>query len=161
MYTAGAHEGGQLEVGGEGGEGDREGQENGGGGGDEAGVGAEGEGETGRDTGGATEGVGAKVCSASMGSEGGEGGEEGGKKRECTAQYSSDEQKVTPGKGTIEASADPGLKLRSGSILDLLRKVAPKMMARADANWGYGVASNLDDPKYNHPKHWSNPLETK
>jgi len=35
----------------------------------------------------------------------------------------------------------PGLLPRAGSILDLLRRVAPKMMARADANWGFGVAS--------------------
>jgi hypothetical protein len=50
---------------------------------------------------------------------------------------------------------------KAGSILDVLRRVAPRMMARADANWGYGLAEDLDHPKYQHPKHWSNPLETK
>ena len=49
----------------------------------------------------------------------------------------------------------------AGSILDLLRYVAPKMMARGDAHFSYGIADNLDDPKYQHYKYWSNPLETK
>ncbi|RDX58491.1 Phospholipid:diacylglycerol acyltransferase 1, partial [Mucuna pruriens] len=47
------------------------------------------------------------------------------------------------------------------SILDLLNFVAPKMMARGSAHFSYGIADNLDDPKYNHYKYWSNPLETK
>ncbi|KAL2611173.1 hypothetical protein R1flu_022865 [Riccia fluitans] len=46
------------------------------------------------------------------------------------------------------------------SIIDLLRKVAPKMMRRADANWGFGVAENPNDSKYNHHKYWANPLQT-
>jgi phospholipid:diacylglycerol acyltransferase len=46
------------------------------------------------------------------------------------------------------------------SGLDLLRKAAPKLMKRADDNWGYGIADNLKDPKYNHYKYWANPLET-
>ncbi|XP_010273953.1 PREDICTED: phospholipid:diacylglycerol acyltransferase 1-like [Nelumbo nucifera] len=49
----------------------------------------------------------------------------------------------------------------AGSILDLLHFVAPKMMKRGDAHFSYGIAENLDDPKYNHYKYWSNPLETK
>lgn len=49
----------------------------------------------------------------------------------------------------------------AGSILDLLHYVAPKMMARGDAHFSYGIADNLDDPKYQHYKYWSNPLETK
>ncbi|GAB2222228.1 hypothetical protein Drorol1_Dr00013433 [Drosera rotundifolia] len=49
----------------------------------------------------------------------------------------------------------------SGEILDLLRFVAPKMMARGDAHFSYGIADDLDDPKYDHYKYWSNPLETK
>ncbi|KAK7265410.1 hypothetical protein RJT34_33030 [Clitoria ternatea] len=46
------------------------------------------------------------------------------------------------------------------SILDLLHFVAPKMMKRGGAHFSYGIADNLDDPKYNHYKYWSNPLET-
>lgn len=49
----------------------------------------------------------------------------------------------------------------AGSILDLLHYVAPKLMARGDAHFSYGIADNLDDPKYQHYKYWSNPLETK
>ncbi|XP_039126617.1 phospholipid:diacylglycerol acyltransferase 1-like [Dioscorea cayenensis subsp. rotundata] len=49
----------------------------------------------------------------------------------------------------------------AGSILDLLRFVAPKMMQRGSAHFSYGIADNLDDPKYKHYKYWSNPLETK
>lgn len=47
------------------------------------------------------------------------------------------------------------------SLLDLLRVIAPKMMKRAEAHFSHGIAENLDDPKYNHYKYWSNPLETK
>ncbi|KAI4355493.1 hypothetical protein L6164_004259 [Bauhinia variegata] len=47
------------------------------------------------------------------------------------------------------------------SILDLLHFVAPKMMARGSAHFSHGIADNLDDPKYEHYKYWSNPLETK
>eukprot|EP00246_Nothoceros_aenigmaticus_P012763 TRINITY_DN4098_c0_g1_i3.p1 TRINITY_DN4098_c0_g1~~TRINITY_DN4098_c0_g1_i3.p1 ORF type:complete len:474 (-),score=70.18 TRINITY_DN4098_c0_g1_i3:742-2163(-) len=46
------------------------------------------------------------------------------------------------------------------TVLDLLRLVAPKMMQRADAAWSYGVAEHPSDPKYQHFKYWSNPLET-
>lgn len=44
--------------------------------------------------------------------------------------------------------------------LDLLRKVAPRMMKRADENWGYGIADDPSDKKYDHFKYWANPLET-
>lgn len=47
------------------------------------------------------------------------------------------------------------------SIVDMLQFVAPKMMARGAAHFSYGIADNLNDPKYNHFKYWSNPLETK
>ncbi|GAB2267756.1 Phospholipid:diacylglycerol acyltransferase 1 [Dionaea muscipula] len=47
------------------------------------------------------------------------------------------------------------------SVLDLLNYVAPKMMKRGDAHFSYGIADDLDDPKYNHYKYWSNPLETR
>ncbi|KAL1557668.1 putative phospholipid:diacylglycerol acyltransferase 2 [Salvia divinorum] len=46
------------------------------------------------------------------------------------------------------------------TLLDLLRSVAPKMMKRAEAHFSHGIADNLSDPKYNHYKYWSNPLET-
>ncbi|XP_041000330.1 phospholipid:diacylglycerol acyltransferase 1-like isoform X1 [Juglans microcarpa x Juglans regia] len=49
----------------------------------------------------------------------------------------------------------------AGSVLDLLQFVAPKMMARGSAHFSYGIADNLDDPKYKHYKYWSNPLETR
>ncbi|CAI9114389.1 OLC1v1015106C1 [Oldenlandia corymbosa var. corymbosa] len=49
----------------------------------------------------------------------------------------------------------------AGEIVDLLHFVAPKMMARGDKHFSYGIADDLDDPKYNHYKYWSNPLETK
>ncbi|KAK8697755.1 hypothetical protein V6N13_113893 [Hibiscus sabdariffa] len=49
----------------------------------------------------------------------------------------------------------------STTLLDLLRLVAPKMMRRAEAHFSHGIADNLDDPKYNHYKYWSNPLEMK
>eukprot|EP00270_Netrium_digitus_P013079 TRINITY_DN4319_c0_g1_i1.p1 TRINITY_DN4319_c0_g1~~TRINITY_DN4319_c0_g1_i1.p1 ORF type:complete len:234 (+),score=31.05 TRINITY_DN4319_c0_g1_i1:173-874(+) len=58
-------------------------------------------------------------------------------------------------KGVYTAQYDKGMGLH-----DVLRKVAPKMMARADANWAYGVADNPNDKKYNSPKYWANPLET-
>lgn len=45
-------------------------------------------------------------------------------------------------------------------ILDLLRYVAPKLMARGGAHFSYGIGDNLEDPKYQHYKYWSNPLET-
>ncbi|KAK1383077.1 Phosphatidylcholine-sterol acyltransferase [Heracleum sosnowskyi] len=45
-------------------------------------------------------------------------------------------------------------------LVDLLRYVAPKMMRRAEAHYSHGIAENLEDPKYNHHKYWSNPLET-
>lgn len=45
-------------------------------------------------------------------------------------------------------------------LVNLLRKVAPKLMVRGDDNWGYGLADDLSDPKYQHFRHWSNPLET-
>ncbi|OIT21479.1 PREDICTED: phospholipid:diacylglycerol acyltransferase 1-like [Nicotiana attenuata] len=49
----------------------------------------------------------------------------------------------------------------AGETLDLLNFVAPKMMARGSAHFSYGIADDLDDPKYSHYKYWSNPLETK
>ncbi|KAH9713529.1 phospholipid:diacylglycerol acyltransferase 1 [Citrus sinensis] len=48
----------------------------------------------------------------------------------------------------------------AGLIIDLLHFVAPKMMARGDAHFSYGIAENLDNPEYQHYKYWSNPLET-
>ncbi|KAI4322355.1 hypothetical protein L6164_022059 [Bauhinia variegata] len=47
------------------------------------------------------------------------------------------------------------------TVFDLLRFVAPKMIKRAEAQFSHGIAENLDHPKYNHYKYWSNPLETK
>uniref|UniRef100_A0A2P2IWV9 phospholipid:diacylglycerol acyltransferase n=1 Tax=Rhizophora mucronata TaxID=61149 RepID=A0A2P2IWV9_RHIMU len=49
----------------------------------------------------------------------------------------------------------------AGDIVDLLHFVAPKLMERGSAHFSYGIANNLDDPKYDHYKYWSNPLETK
>ncbi|GAV71713.1 LACT domain-containing protein [Cephalotus follicularis] len=49
----------------------------------------------------------------------------------------------------------------SRTLLDLFRFVAPKLMQRAEAQFSHGISDNLDDPKYDHYKYWSNPLETK
>ncbi|XP_057968889.1 phospholipid:diacylglycerol acyltransferase 1-like [Malania oleifera] len=64
------------------------------------------------------------------------------------------------GVGGIKAISDYKV-FTAGSILDMLHFVAPKMMARGGAHFSYGIADNLDDPKYDHYKYWSNPLETK
>ncbi|CAN1168777.1 Phospholipid:diacylglycerol acyltransferase 1 [Linum perenne] len=64
------------------------------------------------------------------------------------------------GLGGIKAVAEYK-SYTAGSIVDLLRFVAPKMMDRGSCHFSYGIADNLDDPKYNHFKYWSNPLETK
>ncbi|KAJ0091503.1 hypothetical protein Patl1_13543 [Pistacia atlantica] len=64
------------------------------------------------------------------------------------------------GVGGVKAVADYKV-YTAGSILDLLQFVAPKLMARGGAQFSYGIADNLDDPKYNHYKYWSNPLEMK
>ncbi|KAJ9128918.1 hypothetical protein P3X46_034333 [Hevea brasiliensis] len=49
----------------------------------------------------------------------------------------------------------------AGSVLDLLHFVAPKLMKREGAHFSHGIADDLDDPKYEHYKYWSNPLETR
>ncbi|GFP95379.1 putative phospholipid:diacylglycerol acyltransferase 2 [Phtheirospermum japonicum] len=49
----------------------------------------------------------------------------------------------------------------ANTLLELIRSIAPKMMKRAEAHFSHGIADNLDDPKYDHYKYWSNPLETK
>lgn len=64
------------------------------------------------------------------------------------------------GSDEVKAVADYKVYTAS-SILDLLHFVAPKMMARGGAQFSYGIADNLDDPKYEHYRYWSNPLETK
>ncbi|EXB29675.1 Phospholipid:diacylglycerol acyltransferase 1 [Morus notabilis] len=64
------------------------------------------------------------------------------------------------GLGGIRAVADHKV-YTAESIIDLLYFVAPKMMARSSAHFSYGIADNLEDPKYSHYKYWSNPLETK
>ncbi|CAK9203653.1 unnamed protein product [Sphagnum jensenii] len=45
-------------------------------------------------------------------------------------------------------------------LVGLMERVAPKLMVRGEENWGFGLADDLDDPKYQHFRHWSNPLET-
>ncbi|CAN8277820.1 unnamed protein product [Cochlearia groenlandica] len=47
------------------------------------------------------------------------------------------------------------------TVLDLVRFIAPKMMKRAEAHFSHGIAHDLEDPKYEHYKYWSNPLESK
>ncbi|KAJ4957836.1 hypothetical protein NE237_024947 [Protea cynaroides] len=64
------------------------------------------------------------------------------------------------GLGGIKAVVDYKV-YTTGSVLDLLHFVAPKLMKRGDDHFSYGIAEDLDDPKYNHYKYWSNPLETK
>lgn len=64
------------------------------------------------------------------------------------------------GVGGIKAVADYKV-YTADDIVDLLHFVAPKMMARGDAQYSYGIADDPNDPKYNHFRYWSNPLETK
>ncbi|XP_047052564.1 phospholipid:diacylglycerol acyltransferase 1 [Lolium rigidum] len=64
------------------------------------------------------------------------------------------------GWGGIKAVADYKVYTAS-SIIDLFHFVAPRMMQRGSVHFSYGIADDLDDPKYNHYKYWSNPLETK
>ncbi|PON54866.1 Lecithin:cholesterol/phospholipid:diacylglycerol acyltransferase [Parasponia andersonii] len=64
------------------------------------------------------------------------------------------------GVGGVNAVADYKA-YTAGEILDLLHFVAPNLMARGGAHFSYGIADNLEDPKYQHYKYWSNPLETK
>ncbi|KAJ6427328.1 hypothetical protein OIU84_022843 [Salix udensis] len=64
------------------------------------------------------------------------------------------------GYGGIKAVAEYKV-YTAESMIDLLRFVAPKMMERGSAHFSYGIADYLDDPKYQHYKYWSNPLETK
>ncbi|GKD06563.1 phospholipid:diacylglycerol acyltransferase 1-like protein, partial [Tanacetum coccineum] len=49
----------------------------------------------------------------------------------------------------------------AGDLVDLLEFVAPKMMERGNVHYSHGLADDLDDPKYQHYKYWSNALETK
>lgn len=64
------------------------------------------------------------------------------------------------GVGGVKAVADYKV-YTAGSILDLLHFVAPKLMQRGNAHFSHGIAEDLEDPKYQHYKYWSNPLETK
>ncbi|XP_030488334.2 phospholipid:diacylglycerol acyltransferase 1 isoform X1 [Cannabis sativa] len=63
------------------------------------------------------------------------------------------------GVGSVKAIADYKAYTVT-EILDLLHFVAPKLMARGGAHFSYGIADDLKDPKYQHYKYWSNPLET-
>nr|XP_043623365.1 phospholipid:diacylglycerol acyltransferase 1-like [Erigeron canadensis]XP_043623366.1 phospholipid:diacylglycerol acyltransferase 1-like [Erigeron canadensis] len=64
------------------------------------------------------------------------------------------------GIGGIKAVADYKA-FTVDSVLELLRFVAPRMMKRGGAHYSYGIADNLDDIKYKHYQHWSNPLESR
>ncbi|KAK1360287.1 Lecithine cholesterol acyltransferase-like protein [Heracleum sosnowskyi] len=64
------------------------------------------------------------------------------------------------GYGGINAVAEYKV-YTADEVVELLQFVAPKMMARGNTHFSYGIADNLDDPKYDHYKYWSNPLETK
>ncbi|GKC99702.1 phospholipid:diacylglycerol acyltransferase 1-like protein [Tanacetum coccineum] len=48
-----------------------------------------------------------------------------------------------------------------GIAPDLLEFVASKMMERRNVHYSHGLADDLNDPKYQHYKYWSNALETK
>jgi len=50
--------------------------------------------------------------------------------------------------------------LDADDIVGVLRSVAPKLMARGEENWSFGVADDPSDKKYDHFKYWANPLET-
>uniref|UniRef100_A0A7N0TEZ4 Phospholipid:diacylglycerol acyltransferase n=2 Tax=Kalanchoe fedtschenkoi TaxID=63787 RepID=A0A7N0TEZ4_KALFE len=64
------------------------------------------------------------------------------------------------GLGGVKAVAEYKV-YTAGSIVDLPEYVAPKMLARGSADFSYGIADDLDDPKYQHYRYWSNPLETR
>ncbi|KAL8122890.1 hypothetical protein AgCh_011027 [Apium graveolens] len=64
------------------------------------------------------------------------------------------------GYGGIDAAVEYKV-YTADEVVELLEFVAPKMMARGSAHFSYGIAENLNDPKYDHYKYWSNPLETK
>ncbi|PWA84944.1 phospholipid:diacylglycerol acyltransferase [Artemisia annua] len=64
------------------------------------------------------------------------------------------------GLGGIKAIADYKA-YTAGDLVDLLEFVAPKMMVRGSVHYSHGLADDLDDPKYQHYKYWSNALETK
>lgn len=59
----------------------------------------------------------------------------------------------------MEDIARNGIYTADG-LVDVLRRVAPKLMKRGDENWGFGLADNLKDKEYQHHRHWANPLET-
>lgn len=50
--------------------------------------------------------------------------------------------------------------LNADDIVEVLRKVAPKLMARGEENWSFDIADDLSDKKYQHYRYWANPLET-
>ncbi|GKB99992.1 phospholipid:diacylglycerol acyltransferase 1-like protein [Tanacetum coccineum] len=64
------------------------------------------------------------------------------------------------GLGGIKAIADYK-SYTAGDLVDLLEFVAPKMMERGSVHYSHGLADDIDDPKYQHYKYWSNALETK
>lgn len=45
-------------------------------------------------------------------------------------------------------------------LVEVLRKVAPKLMARGEDNWSFNIADDPSDEKYQHYRYWANPLET-
>lgn len=50
--------------------------------------------------------------------------------------------------------------LNADDLVEVLRKVAPKLMARGDESWGFDIADNPGDKKYQHHRYWANPLQT-
>ncbi|KAL8109306.1 hypothetical protein AgCh_025415 [Apium graveolens] len=53
------------------------------------------------------------------------------------------------GYGGIDAAVEYKI-YTADEVVKLLEFVAPKMMARGNAHFSYGIAGNLDDPKYDH-----------
>lgn len=45
--------------------------------------------------------------------------------------------------------------------IELMRsRIAPKYMELVDQHYSFGILENASDPKYDHHKYWTNPLET-
>lgn len=62
----------------------------------------------------------------------------------------------------LEVRAELSLSAHSSEgALDVLRKMAPRYMEKVEQHDSWGIAFDLSDPKYAHPKYWNNPLESR
>lgn len=59
----------------------------------------------------------------------------------------------------VEEIADREI-LDADDLVGVMRKVAPKLMARGEENWSFGIADDPSDEEHDHYRYWANPLET-